>query len=245
MTRLAALAAAEARLLLRDWIVLVFALVFPPFVMLILAGVFGNQPDEGYGMQRPDDYYVTASIGVPVIALALIGLPVALASYRERGVLHRFEAFGISTARVVAVQAVVTCGVVVLGAAVVLALAAPTYGIPPVVHPWQTVLGLAAGTLALVLIGITIGLAAPTARAAQAIGLLAFFPLYLLGGGGPPRGAMTGTMQTIADALPSGIPAISDPWLGAGGSGSHLAVLATWAAVALLATGWLARRRAA
>ena len=26
-------------------------------------------------MQRPDDYYVTASIGVPVIALALVGLP--------------------------------------------------------------------------------------------------------------------------------------------------------------------------
>ena len=66
MTRLATLAAAEARLLVRDWTVLVFAFVFPPFVMLILAGVFGTQPDEGYAMQRPDDYYVTASIGVAV-----------------------------------------------------------------------------------------------------------------------------------------------------------------------------------
>jgi ABC-2 type transport system permease protein len=242
MSRFAALAAAEARLLTRDWTVLVFALVFPPFVMLILAGVFGHEPDEGYGMRSPDDYYVAASIGVPVIALALIGLPVALASYRERGVLQRFEAFGVSTAKIVAVQAVVTCGLVVLGAAVVLALAVPTYGIPHVVHPWQTLLGLAAGTLTLVLIGIAIGLAAPTARAAQAIGLLAFFPLYLLGGGGPPKGAMPDTMQTIADALPSAIPAISDPWLGAAGSGSQLAVLAAWAAVALVATGWLARR---
>jgi ABC-2 type transport system permease protein len=245
MSRLTALAAAEARLLMRDWIVLVFGLVFPAFVMVILAGVFGTEPDEGYAMQRPDDYYVAASIGVPVIALALIGLPVALASYRERGVLRRFEAFGVSTAKVVAVQAVVTCGVVLLGAAVVLALAVPTYGIPAVVHPWQTVLGLAAGTLTLVLIGIAIGLAAPTARAAQAIGLLAFFPLYLLGGGGPPRGAMTGAMRTISDALPSAIPAITDPWLGTDTSGSQLAVLAAWAAVALLATGWLARRRAA
>jgi ABC-2 type transport system permease protein len=193
MNRIAALAAAEARLLVRDWTVLVFAFVFPPFVMLILAGVFGNQPNEGYGMQRPDDYYVAASIGVPVIALALVGLPVALASYRERGVLRRFEAFGISTAKVVAAQAIITCGLVVLGAAIVLAVAAPTYGIPHVVHPWQTVLGLAAGTLTLVLLGVAIGLAAPTARAAQAIGLLAFFPLYLLGGGGPPKGAMTDT----------------------------------------------------
>jgi hypothetical protein len=56
---------------------------------------------------------------------------------------------------------------------------------------------------------------------------------------------MTGTMQAIADALPSAIPAISDPWLGVSGLGSQLPVLAAWAAAALVATGWLARRTAA
>ena len=243
MTRLAALAATEARLLVRDWTVVVFAFAFPPFVMLILAGVFGTQPDDGYAGQRPDDYYVTASIGVPMIALALVGLPVSLASYRERGVLRRFEAFGISPARVVAAQALVTCVLIVAGAAVVLAVAAPTYGVPRVVHPAQTVLGVTAGMLTLVVIGVAVGLAAPTARAAQAIGLLAFFPLYLLGGGGPPRGAMSAGMRTLADALPSAVPAISDPWLGVSGLGSHLPVLAAWAAVALAATVVLARVR--
>jgi ABC-2 type transport system permease protein len=245
MTRLAALVATEARLLVRDWTVLVFAFAFPALCMLILAGVFGDQPDEGFAMRRPDDYYVAASIGVPVIALAIVGLPVALASYRERGVLRRLEAFGIPTAKVVAAQAVVTCALIAVAAAIVLMLAAPTYGIPHIVHPAQTLLGFAAGTVTLVLLGIAIGLAAPTARAAQAIGLLAFFPLYLLGGGGPPKGAMTGPMQTISDALPSGITAISDPWLGVSGLDSRLAVLTAWAAAALLATGWLARRRGA
>ena len=237
MTRLAALVATEARLLGRDWTVLVFAFAFPALCMIILGGVFGDQPDAGYAMRRPDDYYVVASIGVPAIALALVGLPVTLASYRERGVLRRLEAFGISTAKVVAAQAVVTCGLIAVGA--------PIYGIPQVAHAGQTLLGLSAGTLTLVLLGIAVGLAAPTARAAQAIGLLAFFPLYLLGGGGPPKGAMTGAMQTISDTLPSGITAISDPWLGVPGLGSRLAVLAAWAAAALVAIGWLARRRGA
>ncbi len=245
MNTLMPLAAIEARLLMRDWIVLAFAFAFPAFDMIILAGVFGSQPDEAYGMQRPDDYYVVASIGMPVIALALVGLPVALASYRERDVLRRFEAFGVSTGKVVAAQALVTCALVALGAAVVLAVAAPTYGIPNVVDPWQTLLGLAAGTLTLVLLGVAIGLAVPTARAAQAIGLLAFFPLFLLGGGGPPKGVMTGSMQTVADALPSGIPAITDPWLGEAALGPHLPVLAAWATAALLATVYLARRRSA
>ena len=244
MTRVAQLTATEARLLVRDWTVLVFAFVFPPFVMLILAGVFGTKPDGGYGMRRPSEYYVAASIGVPVIALALVGLPVTLASYRERGVLRRFEAFGVSTAKVIAAQAAVTCLLVVLGAVIVLALAAPTYGVPHVVHPAQLLLGLAAGTVTLVLLGIAIGLAAPSARSAQAIGMLVFFPLYLLGGGGPPKGVMSGPMRTISDLLPTPIPAITKPWLGVSGLRSQLLLLAGWAAVGLIAIGWLTRRRA-
>jgi ABC-2 type transport system permease protein len=58
MTRLAPLIVTEARLLVRDWTVLVFAFVFPPLVMLILADVFGTQPTSGFGWRRPDDYYV-------------------------------------------------------------------------------------------------------------------------------------------------------------------------------------------
>jgi ABC-2 type transport system permease protein len=243
MRRLSALAAVEARLLTRDWTVLVFAFAFPAFVMLILAGVFGTEPDDGYANQRPDDYYVVASIGVVMTALTLVGLPVALASYRERGVLRRFEAFGVSTASVVSALAAVTLGLILVGAAIALAVAAPTYGIPDVEHPWYALLGLAAGAVTLLLIGIAAGLAAPTARAAQAIGLLAFFPLYLLGGGGPPKGAMTDSMETVADALPSPITAITDPWLGVTDASSQLASLGVWAAIALLAIGLLLRRR--
>jgi ABC-2 type transport system permease protein len=245
MKRALPLIATEARLLVRDWNVLVFAFVFPPFVMLILAGVFGTQPSGGFGHRRPDDYYVAASIGVPVIALGLVGLPVALAGYRERGVLRRLEAFGISRLAVVGAQAVVTCGLVLVGAAIVLALALPTYGVPHLVHPAATLAGLAVSMVTLMVLGIAIGLAAPSARAAQAIGLLAFFPLYLLGGGGPPRGAMTGAMHVISDVIPSAVPAVVEPWLGLSGLGSQLLVLAGWAAVALAVTVWLARRTAA
>jgi ABC-2 type transport system permease protein len=213
--------------------------------MLILAGVFGSRPDEGYDWKKPDEYYVAAAIGVPVIALALVGLPVALASYRERGILRRYEAFGISTAKVIAAQALVTCALVAAGGAIVLAVAAPTYGIPHVVHPWQTALGFAAGTLTLVALGVAIGLAAPSARSAQAIGLLAFFPLYLLGGGGPPRGAMTGPMRAISHAIPSTVPAITDPWLGTAQFSTQLAAFAVWALAAVAAITWLTRRKLA
>jgi ABC-2 type transport system permease protein len=245
MPELLALTPMELRLLARDWTVLVFAFVFPALVMLILAGVFGTEATVGFFWRNSQHYYVAASVGVPIIALTMVGLPVTLASYRERGVLRRLEAFGVTPAQVIAAQAIVTTGLVVIAVAVVLAVALPTYGIPHVAHPAQVAVGLAAGTLTLVLVGVAAGLAAPTARAAQAIGLLAFFPLYLLGGGGPPKGAMTGAMHSISNALPSPIPAVADPWLGLSGLDTQLAVFAVWAAAALIAIGWLARRRAA
>jgi ABC-2 type transport system permease protein len=234
----------ELRLLVRDGTLLVFAFVFPPLVMLILAGVFGTQATVGFFWQNPQHYYVAASIGVPVIALTLVGLPVALATYRERGVLRRLEASGVPPAQVIAAQAVVTAGLAVIAVGTVLAAALASYGIPHVARPAELAAGLAAGTLTLVILGVAIGLAAPSARAAQAIGLLAFFPLYLLGGGGPPKGAMTGVMHQVADAIPSAIPAIVDPWLGLSGMGTQLAVLAGWAAAGLAVTVWLARRPA-
>jgi ABC-2 type transport system permease protein len=245
MTSLAVLTPTELRLLVRDWTVLVFAFVFPPLVMLILAGVFGTHATVGFFWQNPQHYYVAASLGVPVIALALVGLPVALASYRERGVLRRLEAFGVTPAQVIVTQAIVTAVLVVIGIAAVLAVAAVTYGIPHVVHPVQVAVGLVAATVTLVLAGVAVGLAVPTARAAQAIGLLAFFPLYLLGGGGPPKGAMTGVMHSISGALPSAIPAIVDPWLGIGGLGTQLAVFGGWSAAAIAAICWLTRRATA
>jgi ABC-2 type transport system permease protein len=245
MTSLAVLTPTELRLLVRDWTVLVFAFVFPPLVMLILAGVFGTHATVGFFWQNPQHYYVAASLGVPVIALALVGLPVTLASYRERGVLRRLEAFGVTPAQVIVTQAIVTAVLVVIGIAAVLAVAAVTYGIPHVVHPVQVAVGLVAATVTLVLAGVAVGLAVPTARAAQAIGLLAFFPLYLLGGGGPPKGAMTGVMHSISGALPSAIPAIVDPWLGIGGLGTQLAVFGGWSAAAIAAICWLTRRATA
>jgi len=245
LTSLPTLAFAEARLLTREWAAMVFAFVFPPLMMVVLAGVFGSEPDVAYGGATGTDYYIAAYIGVPLGALSLVGLPVMLASYRERGVLRRFEAFGVPTLTVVLAQAAVTAVLVVLGAALVLAVAAPVYGIPAVQDLWGVAAGFAGGAVTMITLGVALGLAAPTARAAQALGLLVFMPMWLLGGGGPPRTVMTSAMQGVTDVMPlwhttAGIRA---PWLGTGEVGSHLVPLAAWFAFGLLAVVVLVRRR--
>lgn len=242
---LVALTATEGRLLSREWAALVFAFAFPPLFMLVLAGVFASDPDPAYGGATGTDYYVAAYIGVPLGALALVGLPVMLASYRERDVLRRYAAFGVPRLAVLGAQALVTCAMVLAGALLVVLTAAPIYGVPAVERPAQVAAGLVAGMLTMVVIGVALGLAAPTARAAQALGLLVFLPMWLLGGGGPPRDVMTDAMARISDLLPLWhvTAAIREPWLGTGPVGPHLLALAGFAAAGLLAVALLLRRR--
>lgn len=239
------LAATEFRLLSREWAAMLFAFVFPPLMLVVLAGSFGNQPDEAFGGVLPSDYYVAAYIGIPLGALALLGLPVMLASYRERDVLRRFEASGVPTAMVVTAQALVTGALVVLAAALVLAVAAPTYGVPAVQDPLRTVSGFVLGTVTMVVLGVALGLAVRSARSAQALGMLVFLPMWLLGGGGPPRDILSDGMQTASDVLPLWhvTAAIREPWLGTGSGGSHLLALAVWLVVGVVAVTLLLRRR--
>lgn len=231
---LPALVGTEFRLLSREWAAMVFAFAFPTLLMLILAGVFGSEATPEYGGVTPAEYYVADYLVVPLGALALLGLPVLLATYRERGVLRRFVASGVRIGSVVAAQAVVTAVLVLLGAGVVLAVAAPTYGVPAMQDEARVVAGFATGTVTMIAIGLVLGLTAPTARSAQAIGLLAFLPMWLLGAGGPPRAVLPEVMGRISDVLPLGraAAAVREPWLGTGSTAADLTVLAIWLAVA-------------
>ena len=65
---------------------------------------------------------------------------------------------------------------------------------------------------------IGVGTLLPSARAAQAIGLLLFFPSFLRGVGGPPPAVMSDALRQTADLLPLALAnqAIREPWLGIG-----------------------------
>jgi ABC-2 type transport system permease protein len=245
MTALTALTGTEARLLTRDWGAMVSAFAFPPLFMLVLAGVFGTEDDMGGTGVSGTDYYIAGYIGVPMAALALGGLPVMLASYRERDVLRRFEAFGVPTGRIVAAQALVTALLTVLAAGLVVATAAPIYGVPAIEDPVGVAVGFVVGTVTMLALGVALGLAAPTARAAQALGTLVFMPMWLLGGGGPPRDVMSGVMGDISDTLPlwHATSAIRESWLNGDGVGDHVLALAPWIVAGLAAIAILLRRR--
>ena len=229
---------AELRLMVRDPMTLTFVFAFPVVTMLIIGGSFGTRPDAVFEGQNPAHWYVASYVSVAIGATGLVILPVRIASYRERGVLRRFAVAGFPRWSFAVAQLCIGLLAVVLATALLLAVAAPVYGVPPVAHPGRALLGGAAGAVAFVALGVLLGTLLPSARAAQAVGLLLFFPSFLLGVGGPPPQAMGEGLQTLSQFLPLAVvtDALRSPWLGlAGGTGPLVGSLAMAAGALALA----------
>jgi ABC-2 type transport system permease protein len=242
-TAIGRLVKAELKLMTRDPLVLTFVFAFPVVTMLIIGGAFGTKPNPGFEGANPAHWYVASYLTVVIAAAGLVMLPVHLASYRERGVLRRFAAAGFPRWSFAIAQLAVGLATTAVACALLLAVAAPVYGVPAPHDGWRVVLALALGAVGFVSLGVLLGTLLPSARSAQAVGLLLFFPSFLLGAGGPPPHVMGSVVRHVAGPLPLTLltNAVRGPWLGLGSATGSLVAVAGLAAAACL----IAARRAA
>ena len=234
---------AELRLTVRDPLVLTFVLVFPIVTMLIIGGAFGTTPDRAFEWRNPAHWYVASYFTVVIASTGLVMVPVHLAAYRERGVLRRFAAAGFARWSFALAELVVGLAAIAVAGVLLLLVAAPVYGVPAVHDVGRVAAGLLLGSIAFVSIGVLLGTLLPSARAAQAVGLMLFFPSFLLGAGGPPPHVMGSALRHVGNVLPLTwvTDCVRQPWLGIG---TPTGTLVEVAALAVVATALAARRAA-
>lgn len=224
---LSRLVGTELTLMRREPLTLTFVFAFPVLTMLIIGGSFGTQPDSAFNDVNPSHWYVASYLTVVIAATGLIMIPVHIASYRERGVLRRFSLAGFPRWSFACAQLITGCVAVLISSTLLLAVAAPVYGIPsPATWP-SLIAAVAFGTIAFISIGVLLGSVLPSARAAQALGMLLFFPSFLLGSGGPPPKVMGSAVRAVAGCLPLTwlTDAVRGPWLGLGSESRSLALV--------------------
>jgi ABC-2 type transport system permease protein len=229
---------AEIALMRRDPLVLTFVVAFPIVTMLIIGGAFGTTPDTAFDYTDPAHWYVASYLTVVIGAVGLVMLPVHLASYRERGVLRRFAVAGFPRWSFAIASLVTGLIAIAVSCVLLLIVAAPVYGLPPLHAAWRVALALAIGAVGFTALGVLLGSLLPSARSAQAVGLLLFFPSFLLGSGGPPPHVMGAAVRAVAGPLPMTMltTAVRSPWLGIGAAtASLLGLLAFTVVVTALA----------
>jgi len=207
----------ELKLFVREPFSLIFTIALPVVVLVVLIGSF-KPADVAVPGHRPSSYFLASYIGVVIGSIGLVALPVHLAGYRERGVLRRFRASSISLWAVLGSQLLASLAMAVAGAVVLTVVATVLYGAASPGEIWSVLGAFMLATGAFLAVGFLVGSVSGSARSAQAVGMLLFFPMWLLSGAAPPPSLMCASMRDVSEVLPLtfAVHAIQQPWLGAG-----------------------------
>ncbi len=193
----------ELKLFTRDPLSLVFTLALPFFFLIVLNGVFGNEPEidpvedvwRGVG---PADYYV------PGLPRSGHGGDRRAEHARAAGQLPRAAAFCDASAprpcrcgRCSAPRSSSRLLTAVVGAVSITIASSLIYGTD---FPSDVLLLIPAFVLAALsfaALGVVLGSVLPTSRSAQGAGIMLFFVMFLLSGSGPPRGVLSDAMRQV------------------------------------------------
>jgi len=151
---------------------------------------------------------VAASVG-------LISLPTHMAGNRELGVLKRYRASSMPAWVVVGSQIAVTFLISMVSALILVFVALPVYDVPGPDSLAMVFAGFTLVALAFSALGVLLGAVLPSSRAAQALGVMLWFVMLMLGGAGPPPEVLTGVMGNVADLTPlmHAVRTMQDGWL--------------------------------
>jgi len=220
----------EARLTWRRPVGLIGGVAIP-LVLLVIFGKVSKfqQPSATLGGLTAFDLYLPILVVFALAMLALLGLPIPLASYRELGLLRRLSTTPVPRSWMLIAQGLVQLCVAVTAIVIMIAVAMAAFGSPAPKSP--------AGLFP---IGLLIAAIARTANAASVIGRLVFFPMMFFAGLWLPRALMPDVLLTISNYTPLGaaVEAIQDSMLQGFPPVAPLLVLAAYAVV----FGFLARR---
>lgn len=228
---LRSLARIEALLFLRERAGPIWAIAFPPVLLVILGSVGGRKPDQGLGGLTLAATYVPIVIAFSLAMLALNVMPPVLGSYREKGVLRRMSTTPVPPTRLLGAQLAVYLTVAAVTTVIALAIGRLVFDVALPGQAAGFVLALVLAAAALFGVGLTISALVPTGRAANAAGALTFFPMMFFAGLWVPRAAMPDALRHISDYTPLGaaVQALQDSSAGHWPHALHLGVLAVYA----------------
>ena len=216
MNEMRALIVTEARLLFREPITWLAAIVLPTAILLIFGSMFGPpEPDPAFGGLRFIDVFVPSLVVITVGTLGIQTLPIRLATYREKGVLRRLSTTPAHPLRLLSrswsiymVTAVIALVLlVVVGQRRVRRAAARASR--SATSP-RSLLGMAS----LFAIGLLLAAVAPSSRVATAVAIPMFFAVMFLGGVYLPRVFLPDILVRIGEFTPPGVQGLQDAWLG-------------------------------
>jgi ABC-2 type transport system permease protein len=217
----------ELKLKLREPVGTFFTLVFPLLLLFLFGSIYGNEPTPFLGGRGSVDNSVPGYIALIIGTTGMIGLPIALSVYREKGVLRRFRATPLKPVTVLGSQVLVNLAVSLVGIIALVVVGFFVYDLTLPAAPLAAFLAIIIGGLSFLSVGFVLASLMPTATSAQAVGLALFFPMMFLSGAGLPQQMLPQNLVDFSRFLPLThvVNLLQDLWYGTGWNVTALLVL--------------------
>jgi ABC-2 type transport system permease protein len=202
MRGLVKLTVVEAKLFLRQPEAFFFTLVFPLMMLFLFGSIYGNEPNPFSGGRGSVDVSVPAYMAMIISTTGLLSIAITMASYRERGVLRRLRATPLRPAAILAAQVVVNFAMTLLGALLLVIAARIFYGLRFGGSALNVLGAFTLSSLSFFALGFLLAGLAPTARAANIVGMVLYFPQLFLSGATFPNETFPHTVRLVSRMMP-------------------------------------------
>lgn len=192
----------ELKLFLREPIGAFFTLAFPVLVLLLFGSIYGNKPSALFGGRGTVDVSVPAYTAMIIGTAGLMGLPMTVSSYREKGVLRRLGATPLRPQTILIAEMLVLFGMTVLGMALLVIVGRLVYGLHFSGNPLSVALAFVLSCLSFYALGFVLAGTLPTARSTQIVAMGLFYPMLFLSGTGMPRELLPEGIRRFSLVLP-------------------------------------------
>jgi len=193
----------EIKIFLREPLGAIGTLLVPVAVFLVI----GRAMNRGSGVRTPGGLEFLQS-GLPVMASvfmaisAVISLITIISIYREGGILKRLRATPLRPQTILSAHVLVKLLFTALSVTLMMLAGRRYYPIGLQGPAIGFAIALLASTLAILSIGFVVASVVPTARFAQPVGALLFYPMLALSGLFVPVDALPAGLQIVAKLLP-------------------------------------------
>jgi len=228
----------EFRMALRNFIYMFFAFVFPPMMLLLFGGMYGNEPTAFYGGHGAVDVLTPAYIGMILAVSGIMGLPLQISEYRQHKILKRFKATPIHTGSIMLPHFIVNCLLSMIGTAILIVVGIGVFHLHFLGNVFPFLFAYFLSMACIFSIGFLIAAVAPNIRAASAIAYIIYFPMLFLSGATMPLQMLPKVMLTISKFIPLTycVEILQGTWMGDPLSSFLKPILVT-ASIAVVCTG--------
>lgn len=192
----------EFKLFLREPVAAFFTLAFPLMMLFIFGSINGNEPTDFFDGRGSVDVSVPAYMAMIIGTVGLLSISITMSTYREWGILRRYRATPLRPHVILAATVLVNFAMTLLGTGLLIIAAKLVYGLRFEGNALLVLASFVLASLSFFSLGFVIASLAPTARVAQAVGMVVFYPMLFLSGAALPQEVMPESIRAASRFLP-------------------------------------------